>query len=301
VSRLLAPFTPFVADWLHRALAEGASVHLAGWPAADATDPDLEAEMDAARTLASLGRAARESVRIRVRQPLRAVHVTLPPGVSLREEVAAILLAELNVKEVHEVRDAAAFVTLSARPDFRALGPRFGKRTPAVAEAARAAAPEALAEFRRTGVLRVDLEGEAIELGREEVDIQQHAREGFTVESDGNLTAALDPTLDEALELEGLARELVNRVQRLRRDSGLEVQDRIVLRVRSAGRVARAVEEHRDFIMGETLALTLQAEPRGPDGGDGAPDPRAEADLAGNATVELDGEDAWIGLEARRP
>jgi isoleucyl-tRNA synthetase len=301
VSRLLAPFTPFVADWLHRALAEGASVHLAGWPAADATDPDLEAEMDAARTLASLGRAARESVRIRVRQPLRAVHVTLPPGVSLREEVAAILLAELNVKEVHEVRDAAAFVTLSARPDFRALGPRFGKRTPAVAEAARAAAPEALAEFRRTGVLRVDLEGEAIELGREEVDIQQHAREGFTVESDGNLTAALDPTLDEALELEGLARELVNRVQRLRKDSGLEVQDRIALRVRSAGRVARAVEEHRDFIMGETLALTLEAEPIGHEEGDGALDPRTAADLAGNATVELDGEDAWIGLEARRP
>jgi isoleucyl-tRNA synthetase len=294
VARLLGPFTPFVSDWLHRALVGGRSVHLAGWPGARPRDPELEAEMAAARTLASLGRAARESVQIRVRQPLRAVHVTLPAGVSLRDEVAAILRAELNVKEIHEVHDAAAFVALSARPDFRALGPRFGKRTPAVAEAARAAPADALAEFRRTGVLRVDLAGEAIELGPEEVAIQQHAKEGFTVESDGTLTAALDPTLDEELELEGLAREVVNRVQRLRKDSGLEVQDRIALVVHSGGRVARAVEAHRDFIMGETLALTLEAgdadEARA-----GTSDP---GDPSGEVGLELDGQSTWIGLRA---
>ena len=283
-SRLLAPFTPFMADWLHRALTAGESVHLAGWPALRDRDEALEAEMGAARTLASLGRAARESVQIRVRQPLRAVHVTLPPGVALRPEVTDILRAELNVKEVHPVRDAAEFVTLAAKPDFRALGPRFGKRTNDVARAVREAGADALADFRDSGVLCVELDGEPVELGPGEVDIQQHARVGYTVESDGTLTAALDPTLDEELHLEGLARELVSRIQRLRKESGLEVQDRIDLTVSARGRVARSLEAHRDFIMAETLALSLDTE-------DGRP-----AAASGSAELDLDGENVRIGL-----
>ncbi|MEN8376728.1 MAG: isoleucine--tRNA ligase [Gemmatimonadota bacterium] len=285
VSRLLAPFTPFVADWLHRALNGGETVHLAGWPAPAGSDAALEAEMDAARTLSSLGRAARESIQVRVRQPLRAVHVTLPKGVALREEVTDLLRAELNVKEVHPVDDATDFVTLAAKPDFRALGPRFGKRTNDVAGAARSASAEALAGFRESGELVVELDGESVTLGAAEVELQQHAREGFAVETDGVLTAALDPTLDEKLELEGLARELVSRIQRLRKESGLEVQHRIDLSVRAEGRVARSVQAHRAFIMDETLAVSLGEEDLVP--GD---------QPAGSVQLELDGDAVMIGL-----
>src|SRR5690606_9294002 len=141
----------FLADWLHRALAEGESVHLAPFPGGDdaARDPALERGMDAVRRLSTLGRAAREAVRIRVRQPLEVMYAVAPAEVGVDGELLGILRDELNVRRVEFMDRAEELVTFSAKPNFRALGTRFAKRTPAVAEAIRGLPSPALAAFRR--------------------------------------------------------------------------------------------------------------------------------------------------------
>src|SRR5690606_22992782 len=142
VARLLAPLVPFHSDWLHRALTDGASVHMERYPGSQdgdvpEADEALEREMAAVRELARLGRAARDEVKIRVRQPLRTLHAVVPRGLSVRPELLEVLKAELNVKEVEFALGAESFVALTAQPNFRALGKRFGKRTPDVAERVR--------------------------------------------------------------------------------------------------------------------------------------------------------------------
>lgn len=261
VSRLMAPMTPFLSDWLHRALAGGESVHLARFPEADESvrDASLEAGMEAVRELARLGRAARERVKIRVRQPLGTLHAIVPGEIELSESLLAIVRDELNVKEVRFLQAAEELVTLRARPNFRALGPRFGPKTAQVAEAIRSVPPEALSGVRRGEPLRIVVDGEGIELSGEEFELQEEAKGDLVVESDEGYVVALDPTITEALRLEGLARELINRIQRLRRDEGLEVSDRIRLGISGDETVLKAAESYRDFIAGETLAREYEA------------------------------------------
>ncbi|HEU0014040.1 MAG TPA: isoleucine--tRNA ligase [Longimicrobium sp.] len=259
VARLMAPFAPFQADWLHRALT-GESVHLADFPAADASaqDAELERAMDAVRTLATLGRAARESVGIRVRQPLAAVYAVTPAGIRMDEDLLAILRDELNVRAVEFMDRAEQLVTFSARPNFKALGAAFGKRTPKVAEAIRALPSDALAAFRRGEPLSVTVEGEEAVLAPEHLEVAQGARGEFVVQAEGAFTVALDPTLTPELRLEGLARELVNRVQNLRKESGLEVTDRIRLGVFGDGEILDVARGYGDYVAGEVLAVELE-------------------------------------------
>ncbi len=261
LSRLLAPMTPFLADWSHRALCDGASAHLAPFPEADAAriDPALEAGMDAARTLARLGRAARERVRIRVRQPLGTMYAVVPRGIALGEAELAVVRDELNVKAIRFLEAAEELVDLRAKPDFRTLGPRFGPRTAQVADAIRAVPAERLRAFQRGEALTLVVAGEGIEVSAQEFDIVEEAKGDLVVETDEGYVVALDPTVDEALRLEGLARELVNRIQRLRRDEGLAVSDRIRLAIAGDPDVVAAALAHRDFIAHETLAVELLA------------------------------------------
>jgi len=293
LSRLMAPIVPFHADWLHRALADGSSVHLERFPGASPDmmppgrhDRELEAGMAAVRELVRLGRATREHVRIRVRQPLPALHVVLPDGVALSDELVAILVEELNVKAVVFEGRAENLLSYRATPNFRVIGKRFGARTQAAAERIREIGSDALAAFRSGGPLSIELDGEIFALEAEELEIREEPRGDLVVESDGGYTVALDATVDEALRREGIARELVNRIQRLRREAGLEVSDRIRLGIFGNAQVRDAVERHGESISRDTLAKDLEYATEPPDGAYDTTD-----------EVDLDGIVVRIGIE----
>ncbi|MDF1504401.1 isoleucine--tRNA ligase [Roseisolibacter sp. H3M3-2] len=265
--RLLAPFAPFVTDWMHRALT-GASVHLAAYARPNTTgaeDEALEAAMDDVRRLANLGRAAREAVGINVRQPLAEVVGVLPvrpgqpqPPRALLEELSALLRTELNVKAVRWAESGDALVTLEAKPNFRVLGKRFGKATPLAAQAVGALGSEALQAFERGEPVTIAVEGAEHPLLPEDLAIHRRATGEYAVQEEGGLVAALDPRLTPELKQEGMARELVSRVQRLRKEAGLEVSDRIVLAVTGAPEVEAAVRAHEAYVAGEVLATSVR-------------------------------------------
>ncbi len=285
VALLAAPCVPFTADWLHRALT-GESVHLQRYPARpERIDEALEADMDAARSLVSLGRAAREEVQIRVRQPLRRLHVVTPGGRVLDGDLLELVRDELNVKEVTFMASTDELVRLVGRPNFRALGPRFGNETQTAAGAVRALSQEDLAAFRDGGTVTIQVDGRTHALGPEDLEVGEEALGELVVKGEAGFTVALDPALDEELRSEGLARELVNRVQRLRKDAGLEITDRIELAVGGPEPVQSAARAHEGFLTGETLAVTLTV------GGDGACEGFAET-----REVDIDGASVRIGL-----
>lgn len=284
VSALIAPVTPFVSDWLHRALT-GRSSHLTPFPEADSAliDPDLEEQMGHVRTLSTLARGAREEVRIRVRQPLARM-LAVVPGTPMAADAVRILQDEINVKDVSFTDSASGLVTLSAKPNYRSLGKRFGKATEEAASRVRAVSPEQLDAYRESGALDIEVAGEVHTLGPDDLDVVEEAEGEWVVRTENGYVAALDPALDDDLLSEGLARELISRVQRLRRDSGLQITDRIRLAVAGDDRVVAAAETHQDTIMGETLATTFTT-------GTDLP-----ADLDHTRTLELDGEAATVGL-----
>jgi isoleucyl-tRNA synthetase len=258
-ARLLAPAAPFLPDHVHRALS-GSSVHLAAFPGDQGrAEPKLARAMDAVRRLASLARGAREAVAIKVRQPLPRLVAAIPGDVdrALFEALTPLLLAEVNVKRVEVVTRGTDLVTLDAKPNFRALGKRFGKDTPAVAAAIVALPGAEVARYEAGEQVEVTVNGARHALEPGDLTVQRQAKGDLVVESDGVVLAALDPALDEPLRQEGLARELVSRVQRLRKDLGLHVADRIELRVGGAPALRQAVEGHRSYISGETLAPTV--------------------------------------------
>jgi isoleucyl-tRNA synthetase len=176
-------------------------------------------------------------------------------------------------------------VGLVAKPNFRALGPRFQKRSEEAAAAIRALSTEALRDFRKGDTVRIRVGNEDFVLQAEELEVSEEAREGLVVQGDGNFTAALDPTLDDALRREGLARELVNRIQRLRKESGLHISDRISLGISGGDAVTAAAEAFQPFISRETLAPEYRVGPSAESG-------RFEFELE----VDLDGQQAKIGL-----
>jgi isoleucyl-tRNA synthetase len=286
VARLLAPMTPFHPDWLHRALT-GESVHLARYPEAGPRDARLLQGMEAVRVLSRLGRAARTRINVRVRQPLRTLYAVVPRGAQLDEALLEVVRDELNVKEVRFLQAAEELVTFSATPNFRVLGKRFGSRTQQAAQKIRELETAALQSFRAGQALTIALDGESFDLAVEEVEVRENARGELVVESDAGYTVALDPALDDELRLEGLARELVNRIQRLRRDSGLAVSNRIRLGVFGGDDLQQAVASHRAYITGETLAVELLTGTDIPSG----------TSFAVLQDVELDGTPARIALE----
>ena len=227
--RLLAPFAPFVTDWIHRELT-AESVHLASYVRAHpyAPRPALELAMAEIRALATLGRAAREDAGVKVRQPLSRL-VCVPAvhdraAVTLVESLAPLLAAELNVKQVEFASSADALVTLEAKPNFRALGKKWGKETPKAASAVAALGADTLRAFERGDPVVVSVDGTDHELAADDFTIVRRASGSLAVQEDGARFAAIDPVVSPALRAEGIARELVSRIQRLRKDSGLARQ-----------------------------------------------------------------------------
>ena len=259
VCRLLAPFAPFVSDWIHRELT-GVSVHLAPFviDREGMQDGALDAAMDAIRTLARLGRAVREDIGIKVRQPLGRM-VCVAPSVSdaALAPLIPLLAAELNVKHVSFANSGDALVTLEAKANFRALGKRFGKKTPLAAQAVAAFTSDQLRLFLRGEPLVVSVEGDSHELVADDLTVVRRASGSLAVQEDGGFFAALDPAVTSELRREGHARELISRVQRMRKESGFAVSDRIMLTVAGPEVVAAVVRVHGMWIADEVLAAEL--------------------------------------------
>jgi isoleucyl-tRNA synthetase len=258
-SRLLAPFAPFVTDWLHRELV-GTSVHLASYVRAEAghAESALETLMSGVRTLATLGRGAREQAGINVRQPLSRM-VCVAPGIreeGLRE-LLPVLAAELNIKSIELASSGDTLVTLEAKPNFRALGKKFGKKTPLAAEAVTKFTSEHLRAFVAGGELLVTVDGETHGLDAEDVTILRRASGDLVVQEEHGFFAAIDPAITPALRQEGVARELISRVQRMRKEAGLAVSDRIRLSITGDAEVLAAAAAHQDWIADEVLARAI--------------------------------------------
>jgi isoleucyl-tRNA synthetase len=260
--RLLAPFAPFVTDWMHRELT-GESVHVAPYVRPDpfAPKPGLEEAMREIRTLATLGRAAREAAGVNVRQPLARMVCVLPvhgPAIdALVQELVPLLAAELNVKSVEFASSADALVSLEAKPNFRALGQRWGKETPRAAAAVAALSSDTLRAFERGDPVVIGIDGTDHRLTADEVMIHRRASGPLEVQEDGARFAAVDTTVTPELRAEGIAREMVSRIQRLRKDTGLAVSDRIRLQIAGPDALRAIAEQHRQWIAGEVLAREM--------------------------------------------
>ena len=297
VSKLLAPFTPFVAESLYRNLVAGQvpgaadSVHLADWPELDERliDDTLSAEMEVVQRMVSLGRAARSSAQMRVRQPLGTA-VMVPRTAEERsalERLAPIIAEELNVKAVEVTGDAGDRVAYSLRPNLPVLGPRYGKDVGKIRGALEAADAASVVRSLRAGEA-VQL-GE-FELGGGDVLVGVEASDGWAAAEDGGYVALLDTSITPELRAEGLGRELVRRLQDLRREAELDVSDRIDVRYvlgDGAEAIGSAFAAHGAYIAEETLALSIEA------GGE----------LDGGATSEatIDGMDVVLSLARSGP
>jgi isoleucyl-tRNA synthetase len=292
VSSLLAPFVPFLADEIYGNLVAGQdgrfedvpdSVHLTDFPEPDPAlvDSELEAGVEAALRAVELGRAARAHARMKVRQPLaKAVIVARGAERDAIERLKGLVAGELNVKELEFVSEEAELVRYDVKPNYRSLGPRFGKLMPKAAAAVEALDPasvaDAIAGGRRIGI---NVDGSEHELQPEDVTLVMRPLDGYRVEAEAGRAVALSLELDEELRREGLAREIVHAVQNARRAAGLEVTDRIQLVLGGDAELLDAARAHEAYLAGETLATSV--------GYDG--------DAAGAAT-QIEGRDLRIGL-----
>jgi len=280
----LAPAAPFLADWLHRALT-GTSVHLATFPSdRGREDESLSRAMDAVRRLVTLARAARQG-HFRVRQPLSRMRIAVPEQVRGPQfaELIDLLQSEVNVKEIVVVQSDAELVRLHGRANFRSLGARYGRRTPLAARAVERLEAASLRRLEEGREVEVTFEGESFTLLPDDVTVAREVVTDWLVQSDGPFVAALDPTVSDELRLEGLARELVNRVQQLRKDAGYEYVTRIEIGLVGDPMLERAASEFEPYLAGETLARRVVVGERLAD-----PDREQQVDIDGYlATIAI--------------
>ena len=265
LSKIAAPFVPFISESLYRNLRTPdlpESVHLCDFPQADVRrrDPALEAQMETVMTAVQLGRAIRAERNLKVRQPLVAAHVVCRQVARL-EQVRALqeLIAdELNVRTVVFDHDETALVTLTAKPDFKKLGPRLGSKVKQAAALIQQWPSAKLNALLHGEKVSLELDDQVFEITGDDLAIQRQPKHGLAVASAGDLVVALEVDLTDALVREGLARELVNRIQNLRKDADLEVTRRIRVQLAGDEQLRAAMREHQDFIKSETLCTELQ-------------------------------------------
>lgn len=268
VAKLGAPVAPFYMDRLYSDLNRITgkesfdSVHLADFPASEDRyiDHSLEGKMAKAQIISSLVLSLRKKEKIKVRQPLQKIMIPVMDA-RQREEILAVedlIKSEVNVKELELIDDASGILVKQIRPNFRVLGPRFGKDMKLVASKITALKAEDIAVIEREGKLDVQINEKMITLSAGEVEITSQDIEGLLVTSSGNITAALDVSITPELKREGVARELVNRIQNLRKESGLEVTDTIDVTLQKDGMVEDAVNENINYIKNETLTANLE-------------------------------------------
>jgi isoleucyl-tRNA synthetase len=269
VAKLLAPFTPFIADEIHWNLTgDGDSVHLADYPqpVGGLEDGELEAGVEAAMRAIELGRAARAQAGVKNRQPLRrAVIVATETERAEIERLAELVRAELNVKQLEFVSEEGELVRYAVKPNYRALGPRFGKAMPQVAAAVEALDPAHVAEaIRGERRIGVNVEGTEHTLEPDDLTLVMQPLEGYEVEAESGRAVALALELDDDLVREGLAREIVHAVQNARKQAGLDVSDRISLTLGGDESLVAAARSHEQYIAGETLATSVGYDGEGP-------------------------------------
>ena len=260
-AKLLAPFTPFVADEIYDCLdGTEPSVHLCDFPAAGTRDMPLELAMATARECVRLGLAARMAEKLRLRQPLReAIVVAAGAEREAIERLADVVRDELNVKSLRFVAAADELGSYELRPNYRALGPRFGSSMPQVAAAVAALEPDvAAAALRDGGTLAISVAGHDHELGPDDVMLALNPLQGYALAREGSHAVALGTEIDAELWREGMAREIVHAVQGARKDAGLQVEDRIELRLGGDDDLLDAAREHADYVGTETLAVKLE-------------------------------------------
>ncbi len=273
IARMMAPIAPFFAEWLHQNLLRSSapehSVHLADFPVADEQliDLELERRMALARTVVGTALQLRNTNKLNVRQPLARVMVVLEPGVDAAtlDRVQALILDEINVEAMEYVEGSAGLVKRSAKANFRVLGKKVGPRMKALAGLVAGLDAEAIEQYLSAGELQVELDGEPLTLEADDLLIETAELAGWAVAREGGVTVALDTEVGPELRARGLAREVVNRVQNLRKQADFAVTDRIELQLSSAGELAAAIETHTRSICAETLAvdLRLTADPQG--------------------------------------
>lgn len=260
VSQLIAPFAPFISDEMYQNLTGEESVHLSFFPKADESliDEKVEERMDLVRTLVGLGRGTREKERIKVRQPLKGVLVD-GKYEAVIGDLTPLIMEELNIKKVLFENKLDEYMNYTLKPNFKVAGPVLGKNIKAFgAELAKRDPAKTVADLEKDGKITLDINGENFGITKDMVDVKISAKDGFAVAMENNVFTILDTTLTPELEREGLARELVSKVQQMRKQNDYEMMDNIKIYIGSDEAVAAAVEEYRDYIMKETLAVSLE-------------------------------------------
>ena len=267
VSKLMAPISPFYSDRMFMDLVsvtgrdKAESIHLTDFPVCDESiiNKTLEAQMQMAQDISSMVLALRRKVNIKVRQPLQAIMV---PALNTEqkaniEAVKKLILNEVNVKELDFVDNASGILVKKIKPDFKKLGPRYGKIMKQLAAAIQAMSQEDIVSFERNRKFVFTVEGQACEVTIDDVEIISEDIPGWLVANEGSLTIALDITVSDDLRKEGLARELVNRIQNLRKSSGLEITDKIHIMISSSKEMDEAVNDYADYVKKQVLGETL--------------------------------------------
>ena len=274
VARLMAPFAPFFADRLYRDLtapaleAEGkpmVSVHLTDFPKADESviDSALEERMHLAQTVCSLVLSLRRKVNIKVRQPLQAIMIPVSSE-SRRSQLEAmkqLILSEVNVKEMQLTDDSDGVLVKSIKPDFKKLGPKFGKKMKAAAAAINAFTQQQIAQIERDGSITFRLDGEDVTVEVADVDIHSEDIPGWLVASDGSVTVALEVEITDQLRKEGVARDLINRLQNIRKGRDYDITDRITVTVEPSELTSGAVADFGEYIASQVLASAIVEAP----------------------------------------
>lgn len=273
VAKLMAPIAPFYADQLFCDLIAATgrenvySVHLSDFPVCheEQIDKNLEERMQMAQTISSMVLALRRKVNIKVRQPL---HVLMVPVLDEHqkesiEAVKSLILSEVNVKDMKFVDNTAGILVKRIKPDFKKLGPRYGKIMKALAAAIQQMSQEDINAFEKAGTFTLQVDGQDAVLERTDVEIISEDIPGWLVANEGRLTVALDITVTDELKKEGLARELVNRIQNLRKSSGFDITDKVNITIASSPEMDGAVTAYKDYITSQVLAnsLTITTEP----------------------------------------
>jgi isoleucyl-tRNA synthetase len=268
LAQLISPIAPFFADRLFIDLNsvsgknKNISVHLSLFPKANTAwiDKDLEERMQLAQKISSMTLSLRKKTKIRVRQPLQKIMIAVM-GEKMQQQIEnmkEIILSEVNVKEIEYVDESSGILVKKAKPNFKTLGPKFGKQMKEIAAKVNAMTQEDIAAFEKEKEIKMQLQKEEILLEEQDVELITEDIPGWVVSNMGNLTVALDISLSESLVNEGIARELVNRIQNIRKEKEFDVTDTISIQLLEHQEIIDAVKENKDYICAETLAKDLE-------------------------------------------
>ena len=286
VTKLMAPFAPYLSDVIYQNLTGKESVHLTEYPVADEKyiNPTLEEEMQTIIDIVSLGRAARNDCQIKVRQPLKAIYVTerVKP---VTERMFDLIKDEINIHEIRYVAENDGFVQYELKPDFKVMGPKYGKHIKALsALLPQVNGVEAMQSFSSKGFFALEVEGETLKLTPEDLLVTIKAKEGYVFQSNRKLFIALDVTLTPELVTEGYARELINKIQYTRKEQGFEIMDRITVQWYGDEDIALAMQTYSDYIKSETLTDEIE---------------RMMEETSELKQYDINGKDVWIAVRKK--